>query len=181
MCARNLFPAISHPLFSGTASLAIGTTFGVAKQSFLFAIKALGTALPQIAISPLFPDCTGSGTIFSVASAIQLVMADCQAASTMPVVLTMSLAGPASSTLDNAVTSLQNACHISQAVAAGNNAGDACSLSPARVPTCLTVGASNPDDSLTFYTNTGSCVDLYVRPRPASPLLSRRRPAATAA
>ena len=119
---------------------------GAAKDSLLVAIKAL--------------DCSGSGTVSSVASAIVLVQEWCSAAPDSPAVLTMSLSGSKSSTLDSAVTSLQAACHISIVAAAGNQADNACNYSPGDVPACLTVAASDPDDSLAYYSNFGSCVDL---------------------
>ncbi len=130
-----------------TASLAIGTTYGVAKASLLVAIKAL--------------DASGTGSIGSVAAAILRVQTLCSQRSTFPAVLTMSLSGSQSPTLDAAITALQNACHISIVVAAGNQDDNACNYSPGDVATCLTVGASDPDDTRAYYSNFGSCVDIY--------------------
>jgi len=130
-----------------TASLAVGTTYGVAKASLLVAIKAL--------------DDSGVGSIGSVASAILRVQTLCSQRPTHPAVLTMSLSGSQSPTLDAAVNTLQNSCHISIVVAAGNQADNACNYSPGDVATCLTVGATDPDDTRAYYSNFGSCVKIY--------------------
>ncbi|HWB80105.1 MAG TPA: S8 family serine peptidase, partial [Nannocystaceae bacterium] len=45
-------------------------------------------------------------------------------------------------------------------VAAGNASADACSYSPANVPDAITVGATDRDDKLASFSNTGSCVDV---------------------
>ena len=45
--------------------------------------------------------------------------------------------------------------------AAGNQDDDACVYSPGRVPTALTVGGINVDDTSMSYSNYGSCVDIY--------------------
>jgi subtilisin family serine protease len=113
-----------------TASLAIGTTYGVAKLSLLVAIKALNDQ--------------GVGSISSVAAAMLRVQTLCSARPTFPAVLTMSLSGSQSATLDAAQTALQNACHISIVAAAGNQDDNACNYSPGtpaptlplHLPTC---------------------------------------------
>jgi subtilisin family serine protease len=46
-------------------------------------------------------------------------------------------------------------------VAAGNSGDDACYYSPARAPAALTVGATNQYDQQSYFSNWGSCVDLY--------------------
>ncbi|MGX7826473.1 S8 family serine peptidase [Actinokineospora sp. 24-640] len=46
-------------------------------------------------------------------------------------------------------------------VAAGNDNGDACDLSPARMPEVITVGASTRNDGKLYSSNHGSCVDLF--------------------
>jgi subtilisin family serine protease len=55
---------------------------------------------------------------------------------------------------------------ISVVVAAGNgdrdgNSLDACTSSPGRVPSALTVAASDIDDEQASFSNYGSCVDLF--------------------
>ena len=46
-------------------------------------------------------------------------------------------------------------------VAAGNEAQDACFVSPASVETAVTVGASTIADEQAFFSNTGPCVDIF--------------------
>ncbi len=57
-------------------------------------------------------------------------------------------------------------------VAAGNNSGDACNISPASAPKVLTVGASTSGDTLASYSNIGSCVDVIA---PGSDIVSAKR------
>ncbi|KAI9090833.1 peptidase S8/S53 domain-containing protein [Phlyctochytrium arcticum] len=159
--------AIDHPEFQGRAKIGksftsenndkdgnghgthvagtIGSkSYGVAKNVSLIAIKVL--------------DARGSGTTSDVIAGIDYV------AKTAPTtgrksVANMSLGGGASSTLDKAV---QNAiaAGVVFAVAAGNSAGDACSLSPARVPEAITVAASDKNDRLASFSEKGKCVDI---------------------
>jgi hypothetical protein len=72
----------------------------------------------------------------------------------------MSLAGAASTALDTEVNSVISA-GITTVVAAGNDNGDACQKSPARVPAALTVGASTEGDQRAPFSNYGGCVDLF--------------------
>ena len=46
-------------------------------------------------------------------------------------------------------------------MAAGNNGLDACRYSPASAPNAITVGASADGDELPYFTNYGSCVDIF--------------------
>ncbi|PYQ48489.1 MAG: serine protease, partial [Acidobacteria bacterium] len=72
----------------------------------------------------------------------------------------MSLGGDASSALDTEVNNLL-AAGITTVVAAGNDNGDACQKSPARVSGALTVGASTETDERAAFSNYGTCVDLF--------------------
>jgi subtilisin family serine protease len=77
-----------------------------------------------------------------------------------PAVANMSLGGGASSALDAAVNRSIND-GVTYAVAAGNNNGNACSRSPARVPNALTIGATGSNDARASFSNFGSCVDWF--------------------
>jgi subtilisin family serine protease len=46
-------------------------------------------------------------------------------------------------------------------VSAGNQNADACSYSPASTPTALTVAATSRTDARAWFSNYGSCVDLF--------------------
>jgi subtilisin family serine protease len=72
----------------------------------------------------------------------------------------MSLGGGASPALDRAVRR-SIADGVTFAVAAGNDGGDACAGSPARVAAALTVGASDRTDRRPRWSDFGKCVDVY--------------------
>merc|ERR1719272_450772 len=75
-------------------------------------------------------------------------------------VVSMSLGGSRSPSLDNAVQNLLD-MGIPVVVAAGNDGRDACNYSPAGVPGALTIGSIGRTDQVSYFSNTGSCVDLY--------------------
>jgi subtilisin family serine protease len=77
-----------------------------------------------------------------------------------PAVINLSVAMPASGQIDMAVAAAL-AAGITVVAAAGNNRGDACGSSPARVPGVITVGGSTQDDSVMAMSNTGRCVDVF--------------------
>lgn len=119
-----------------------GTTWGVAKGVSLVPVRVL--------------DCSGSGSWSGVIAGIDWV-----ANSTLrPAVANMSLGGAASASVDSAVAGAV-AKGVTIAVAAGNSNADACTASPAREPTALTVGATTTLDARASYSNWGSCVDLF--------------------
>ncbi|CAG8839020.1 10284_t:CDS:2, partial [Racocetra persica] len=76
------------------------------------------------------------------------------------------LDGLISDAINNAVKALTDA-GIHVAVAAGNNAGDACESSPSSEPSAITVGAVQIDpndkekDKIAFFSNFGKCVDIF--------------------
>ena len=72
----------------------------------------------------------------------------------------MSLGGPASQIVDDAVKRLI-ADGVTVAVAAGNSNTNACATSPARVPDAITIGATDRTDKRASFSNYGSCLDLF--------------------
>jgi subtilisin family serine protease len=119
-----------------------GTTWGVAKGVSLIPVRVL--------------DCAGNGAWSAVIAGIDYV-----ANSTLrPAVANMSLGGGASTSVDAAVAGAV-AKGVTVVVAAGNNSVDACSYSPAREPSAITVGATDSLDSRAFYSNIGRCVDVF--------------------
>lgn len=128
-----------------------GSTFGVAKEVILHPVRVL--------------NCRGSGNLSNVLAGINFVAEN----AIKPAVANMSLGGGRDEDLDNAVNAaIQNG--VSFAVAAGNEAQDACNVSPAGVPNAVTVAASNAaDDGRAGFSNFGSCVDIFA---PGSRILS---------
>jgi hypothetical protein len=72
----------------------------------------------------------------------------------------MSIGGGASAAMDEAIERSVTT-GVTYAVAAGNDTGDACLGSPARAPSALTVGASDATDARAYFSNYGSCLDLF--------------------
>ncbi|MCL7456264.1 S8 family peptidase [Micromonospora echinofusca] len=101
-------------------------------------------------------DCVGYGTTASVVAGVDWVTAN----RTGPAIANMSLGSIASPAVDQAV---QNsiASGITYIVAAGNNASDACAMSPARVPAAITVGATHGNGQRAWFSNYGSCLDIF--------------------
>jgi subtilisin family serine protease len=126
---------------SGTVG---GSTYGVAKGVRLVAVRVL--------------NCSGSGTNTGVIAGINWVAT--QHAAGAPAVANMSLGGGASSAVDTAVNNAV-ADGVTFAVAAGNDNGNACSGSPSRVPSAITVGATTNTDARASYSNYGSCLDIF--------------------
>jgi len=119
-----------------------GASWGIAKGASLVPVRVL--------------DCTGSGSLSGVLAGIDWVVAN----AIRPAVINMSLGGGASSTLDAAIAKAV-ASGIPVIVAAGNSQADACTYSPAREPSAITVGASTGTDSRASYSNFGTCLDLF--------------------
>ncbi len=123
-----------------------GSTYGIAKQVRLVAVRVL--------------DCNGSGTTSGVIAGIDYVAGRKAASPGTPMVANMSLGGGASTALDNAVANAVSR-GVVFAVAAGNSNVDACTASPARAPSALTVGATTTSDARASYSNFGVCVDIF--------------------
>src|SRR5205085_5902933 len=121
-----------------------GSTYGVAKNVTLVAVRVL--------------DSSGSGTNSGVISGVDFVTSDHQAG--QPAVANMSLGGGLSSALDTAVTNSIND-GVTYSIAAGNSNADACTTSPADVPSAITVGATTISDARASFSNFGTCVDIF--------------------
>ncbi|ADO70681.1 S8 family serine peptidase [Stigmatella aurantiaca] len=119
-----------------------GTTYGVAKGVTLHAVRVL--------------DCNGEGTYEGVIAGVEWVTANHQS----PAVANMSLGGGVSQALDDAVTQSINA-GVTYAIAAGNDNANACNASPARAPAAVTVGSVDSRDTRSYFSNFGTCVDIF--------------------
>ena len=123
-----------------------GSTYGVAKGVLLVGVRVL--------------NCSGSGTTTGVVGGINWVTSN----AIKPAVANMSLGGGASTTIDNAVAASISS-GVTYGVAAGNGnilgrRQNACNYSPARVPTAITVGATQTNDAAASFSNYGTCVDI---------------------
>lgn len=121
-----------------------GTTYGVAKDVSLYAVRVL--------------DCSGSGTYAGVIAGIDAVTAHHVAGT--PAVANMSLGGSFSAAVNDAVEA-SIADGVSYAVASGNSNADACGFSPASAPSALTVNASDSSDQRASFSNFGTCTDIF--------------------
>ena len=120
-----------------------GQNYGVAKSATVVAVRVL--------------DCAGSGYSSSVIAGINWVIASHPGGAG---IINLSLGGTANSAIDQAVADA-TAAGLVVVVAAGNSGADACSYSPARAPSALTIGAIDQTNAKAGYSNYGSCVDMW--------------------
>ncbi|HYR08039.1 MAG TPA: S8 family serine peptidase [Longimicrobium sp.] len=119
-----------------------GTTYGVAKAAQVISVRVFG--------------CSGGAPFSTIIAAVDWVTAN----AVKPAVVNMSLGGsyyaPMNTAVANSITS-----GVVYAVAAGNSSYDACSYSPASTPTAITVGSTASNDARSYFSNYGTCVDLF--------------------
>ena len=124
-------------------------SYGLAKSVPLVAVKVLRDS--------------GFGSTTGIIDGLNWIIADHEARSAGGMaksVINMSLGGGADDAFDEAIRNCVNA-GIVVVVAAGNSDADACSASPAREPLAVTVGATDVTDTSAWFTNYGTCVDLF--------------------
>jgi subtilisin family serine protease len=119
-----------------------GSTYGAAKGVKLVAVRVL--------------DCEGSGWASDIIDGLDWVIAHRSG----PSVVNMSLGGGVYAPLDAAVERTV-AAGVNVVVAAGNDGADACDSSPARAPHAITVAATDSSDVSPWWSNAGSCVDMF--------------------
>lgn len=126
------------------ASTAAGTTWGVAKQATVHAVRVL--------------DCLGSGSGSAIIAGMEWVAESGE----RPAVVNMSLGtvNGRSQAQEDAAAALYDA-GILPVVAAGNDSTDACGTSPSAEPLALTIASSDSADKQSSFSNHGSCVDLF--------------------
>ncbi|QSB04972.1 S8 family peptidase [Natronoglycomyces albus] len=119
-----------------------GTRTGVAKNVTLVPVRVL--------------NCAGSGTWGQVIDGINWSTNNFSG----PSVANMSLGGGSNATLDAAVNASVNA-GLTHVVASGNSNANACNFSPAGAAGAISVNSSNSADSRSFFSNWGTCTDLF--------------------
>ena len=129
----------SHGTFCG--SIAAGKVYGIAKGAHIIGVKVLSDS--------------GMGSTASVISGMDYV-----AAQSGTRVASMSLGGGFSQASNDAADALVRA-GVTLAVAAGNDNSDACSHSPASAPLPICVGSTDKEDQRSFFSNYGSCTDVF--------------------
>ena len=127
------------------ASIAVGKRWGVAKNADVYSVRVL--------------DCNGLGPWSIIIDGLNRV-AERVKANSRPAVISMSLGGSFSNAGDRTLKSILDK-GITIVAAAGNERDDACKYSPASTSGVITVGGTAKGDSLYYYTNGGSCVDVF--------------------
>ena len=121
-------------------------TYGVAKKTKIYAIKAL--------------DDQGSGAWTTIVDAIQFAVSDSQARSCPKgIVVNMSLGGGKTQSVNDAVAAAVDA-GLFFAVAAGNDGADFSTTSPASEPKAFAVGASDSTDLFASFSNYGDSLGV---------------------
>jgi len=124
------------------AGTVAGIQYGVAKHATIHGMQVVGS--------------DGRGTIIGVLYAMDEVVSSAERQ-----IFQMSIASSASTMWDNAVDTATNSYAAIVVVAAGNYQADGCSYSPGRAATSFTVGSHDLDDGISYFSNFGSCVDVY--------------------
>jgi serine protease len=119
-----------------------GKTWGVAKDVIIHPVRVL--------------DCEGSGSYTGIIAGMDWVVKN----RVKPAVANMSLGGGASQAIDDAIARMTSSGVVT-VVAAGNEASNACNVSPARAPSAITVGSTTNTDAMSDFSNYGTCVDVY--------------------
>jgi aqualysin 1 len=119
-----------------------GHTYGVARAVKLVALRVT--------------DCSVYANTDDMIRAVEWITRN-RAANSL---VNMSIGGRPNPALESAVSN-SIASGITYVVAAGNDNRDACDQAPARVPTAITVGATNSADARSAFSNYGRCVDLF--------------------
>lgn len=143
----NLRGADCHGHGSHTASLAAGTTYGVAKNATVYSVRVLR--------------CNNAAPWSVIIDGLARTVTHIQSQNPRrPAIISMSLGGSRSTATETAVTNAINQ-NIPVVAAAGNSRSDACQSTPAGNPRVITVAGSWSNDRVYYWTSGGSCVDIF--------------------
>ena len=137
------------------SGIAAGNILGVASAANIFGVKAL--------------DIDGSGSTATVIKAIDITIQCHEArkgtANYTGAVMSLSLASSGKVQSLNQAVNAATKAGVHAVVAAGNNGGDACQISPAGAGgthgSAIGVGAIDIDSKKASFSNFGECVDVY--------------------
>jgi len=118
------------------AALIGGNKYGVAKQANLRSVRVL--------------DCSGNGSSSNIIAGINWITSN----AVRPAVVNISFGGAGNTSVDNAVTSSINSGGLIYVIAAGNNNVDVSTVSPARVASALTIGATDQNQYRAGFSNS---------------------------
>jgi subtilisin family serine protease len=131
-------------------------------------IAAADNGLDVVGVAPGAPvtgvkvvDCEGNTTLSALLAGVDWVTAN----AVKPAVANMSIGGPATDALDEAIRT-SAASGVLWTLAAGNDGGSACNVSPARAGLgaangIVTVAATDQADAEASFSDFGPCVDLW--------------------
>lgn len=126
------------------ASLAVGNISGLSRCATAYSVRVL--------------DCNGRAPWGVIVDGMNYAATKI-GQTRRPSVVSMSLGGSYSSTVNQVATNIINK-GIPIVVSAGNDRRSACSKSPASTPGAITVGGTARGDGIYFNTNAGPCVDI---------------------
>jgi subtilisin family serine protease len=127
------------------AGIAAGDSVGVAKNATIIPVRAL--------------DSCGNGTRTMILEALAWILADHDPYEKAVVNLSVGF-GQQVATVDSAIAALLNEGVIVTA-AAGNSALSACGSTPASTPGTISIASSTINDTESFFSNFGDCVDIF--------------------
>mmetsp|Transcript_3184 Transcript_3184/g.6040 ORF Transcript_3184/g.6040 Transcript_3184/m.6040 type:complete len:733 (-) Transcript_3184:110-2308(-) len=138
---------------SHCAGTAAGSTYGIARDATVVGVKVLSAS--------------GSGSTSGVINGVSWAVSNAKkVANNKAAVLSLSLGGGKSTSMNKAVNDAANAGMI-VVVAAGNDNSNACNYSPAsaggnaRNGGVITVGSTTKSDTRSSFSNYGACVDIF--------------------
>ena len=129
------------------AGTAAGKTLGVARNANIYNLRAL--------------NCEGSGAVSGIVQGIDMIIKHHKNGGNdgRPIVISQSLGVKKSSSLNGAIQAATDAGVVCVG-AAGNQASYSCDYSPASATVGIAVGATDKNDEMTIFTNTGECTTI---------------------
>ncbi|CAI5934011.1 unnamed protein product [Closterium sp. NIES-64] len=125
------------------AGTVAGLLSGVAKSAFIHPVRTM--------------DCAGNGAFGDILEGLDWIARHYQA----PAVVSMSITMATSASLDAALKELVEKTAITVVAAAGNFFSLACNYSPADSDDVIAVASSTSSDTMSWFSNYGSCTDIF--------------------